>query len=73
MNFSNAAYELAELRVEQERDFAIITARAALKAQGAAECVSCEKPIGRARRLAMPSALRCVECQEFHEQEKLHR
>ncbi|MEC8917795.1 MAG: TraR/DksA C4-type zinc finger protein [Pseudomonadota bacterium] len=28
-------------------------------------CIDCEEPIPAARRLALPHARRCIECQEF--------
>jgi DnaK suppressor protein len=37
---------------------------------GSAECTDCGEPINPSRILAMPHAIRCVECQERHE--RLH-
>lgn len=37
--------------------------RNACASQGAAVCIECEEPIPAARRLANPSAVRCVGCQ----------
>lgn len=70
MNFgSNAAFELAEQRVEEEREAAIAAARAALCSAGTVECVDCGCSISLARRLVYPSATRCLECQEVAERE----
>jgi phage/conjugal plasmid C-4 type zinc finger TraR family protein len=74
MNFgSNSALELAELRAEQERDAAICAAMQAVETRGSPVCVDCEGVIPTERRQAAPFATRCIDCQMFHEQEKLHR
>lgn len=31
------------------------------------DCVDCEEEIPEARRKAMPGCLRCIDCQEIHE------
>lgn len=43
-------------RVEQSRT--------ALQGKGSAHCIDCDALIPLARRKAMPSAVRCVRCQE---------
>lgn len=63
MRSSNWDQELAELRVEQERDAGIARARKSLTAQGSLECVGCGEDIDQERREALPSARRCLECQ----------
>ena len=67
MNIGNFAREQGEERVERERDAAIERARASLKQAGADDCEDCGRPIGEARRKAMPSAVRCIRCQEAAE------
>lgn len=67
MNIGNFAHELAQLRTEQEREAEIRRARAALQADGAEFCEECGRPIGAARRQAIPSATRCISCQEIAE------
>lgn len=42
--------------------------RAALDVPGAKVCADCAEPIPEARRRALPSAIRCVNCQEWVEQ-----
>ena len=70
MNFaSNAAFDLAEQRIEEEREAAIAASRAALMANGTIECVDCGCTISIARKRVYPSARRCLECQEFTEKE----
>ncbi|TWD54467.1 TraR/DksA family transcriptional regulator [Agrobacterium vitis] len=61
--FSNSHFEQAEERVRQERDAALAEARADLKKAGASECVDCGHAIPERRRLAYPSATRCIDCQ----------
>ena len=70
MNIGNFARELGEERVERERDVAIARARSALRHPGADDCEDCGRPIGEARRQAMPSATRCIGCQEEAEGRK---
>ena len=41
--------------------------RAALDAPGADLCADCAEPIPAARRRALPSAFRCVNCQAYAE------
>lgn len=41
--------------------------RAALDQPGATLCADCGEPIPEDRRKALPSAIRCVGCQEFAE------
>lgn len=69
MNIGNFAHELAQLRTEQEREAEIRRARVALQAEGSEFCEVCGQPIGAARRRAMPSATRCITCQEIAEAE----
>ncbi len=70
MRIGNFDRELSEQRVEQEKEAAIAAARSALAGPGLIECEECGKPIGEARRRAMPSATRCVVCQTIHEREE---
>ncbi|WP_085025578.1 TraR/DksA C4-type zinc finger protein [Ensifer aridi] len=70
MRIGNFERELSEQRVEQEKETAIAAARSALSGLGKDECEDCGKPIGEARRRAMPSATRCVICQTIHEREQ---
>lgn len=62
-DLGNRAFELAAQRAEQERDAGVARSIAQLSAPGAEDCVDCSEPIGEARRLALPSAKRCVHCQ----------
>ena len=43
---------------------------AALDAPGNTLCADCHEPIPPERRLALPSAVRCVNCQAFAERVK---
>lgn len=70
MRIGNFDRELSEQRVEQEKEAAIAAARSALAGPGLVECEECGKPIGEARRRAMPSATRCILCQDVHEREQ---
>ncbi|MCD4663146.1 TraR/DksA C4-type zinc finger protein [Agrobacterium sp.] len=63
----NAAFDLAAERAEQERETKIAAARLALKGPGTMVCEDCPNDIPRERRIAMPSATRCIACQTRHE------
>ncbi|HAU74421.1 MAG TPA: molecular chaperone DnaK [Agrobacterium sp.] len=74
MNFGgNAALELAEKRAEEEREAAIAAASRSLRTLGTMECEDCGNGIARERRLALPSATRCIACQTRFEKEASRR
>jgi len=54
-----AVYNARNLRDQQQA--------AALDAPGADVCADCGEPIPAERREALPSAVRCVDCQEYNE------
>lgn len=60
-------YEQAEHTEQAMRDEGLSHIRAALQGAGCDECEDCDAPIAAARRTALPSATRCIECQEHHE------
>ena len=60
----------ANEQVQRHRDAAIAAARLkqqALMPSDATDCEDCEKPIGEKRKQYMPSATRCIPCQNEHE------
>lgn len=63
MKASNFDVELAERRVEEERQTMIDRARKGLADAGGDVCIDCGNKIPPARRQAMPSAKRCLGCQ----------
>jgi phage/conjugal plasmid C-4 type zinc finger TraR family protein len=65
--------ERAAHYVEAGNARTIAEARAALATSGTTECIDCGKPIEPKRRVAMPAARRCIECQSHIETEKYHR
>lgn len=46
---------------------AISAVRGRLMRAGSTACIDCDTAIPPARRAALPSATRCVDCQERHE------
>ncbi|MBP2301293.1 TraR/DksA C4-type zinc finger protein [Azospirillum picis] len=46
---------------------AVSVVRGRLTQVGSAACVDCDTAIPPARRVALPSATRCVDCQDRHE------
>lgn len=73
MNFGNSLFDAAEIVAEQERQAGIDAARLDLKTMGSPECEDCPQLISRERRLAMPSAIRCVDCQARFERRTKRR
>lgn len=72
MNFGgNAALDLAAERAEQEREAKIAAASAALRGPGTMECEDCGNDIARERRIALPSATRCIFCQTLLERTRV--
>lgn len=68
MNFDgNAAFDRAAELAELERDTMIAASSRALRGPGLAQCEDCPNDIPRERRLAMPSATRCIRCQTIFE------
>lgn len=68
MNFgSNAALDLAADRAEQEREATIAAASQSLRGPGTVQCEDCSNDIARERRIALPSATRCIFCQTLFE------
>jgi len=63
----NALFDLAEIRAEEEREAQIKRATASLKLEGNIECDDCGGEIAETRRRALPSARRCIHCQERFE------
>jgi len=64
--------DLADRAVEREQDFIDERLReqqiaAALDAPGKELCADCGEEIPEPRRRAMPSAIRCIECQAWIE------
>lgn len=69
MNFGgNAAFDIAAERAEQEREAAIAAAARSLRTPGTIQCEDCPNDIPRERRIALPSAIRCIQCQTRYEQ-----
>jgi len=59
--------EAACQMVDRERDDEIARIRAELTEEGEDFCIECDDPIGEARKAALPSAERCIHCQEQYE------
>jgi phage/conjugal plasmid C-4 type zinc finger TraR family protein len=61
--------EVAQARIEQERDASLKAVTKALREIGTAACIDCGATIPPARRCVYPSATRCLECQVIAERE----
>lgn len=76
MKGGNAAVELAEARVEAERDAGVQRIQAAIRAAidvTVSPFCDCGEPIPDARRQAMPRATRCIDCETFIERQSRRR
>jgi phage/conjugal plasmid C-4 type zinc finger TraR family protein len=73
MNFGNSVFDLAERRAEEEREAEIAAASRSLQAKGSFYCEDCPAEISSERRAAIPSAKRCIRCQQVHEDKKARR
>ena len=73
MRISNADIELAEQRVEQEKDRRVGRIRATLDVVGSPTCVACGDDIDPERIAALPSARRCITCEQRLERLKRRR
>ena len=62
--------EQASKLEQSQRDACIQTAHNAMTQPGQADCEGCGAPIPTQRRVAMPSAIRCVRCQQNFEFKK---
>lgn len=68
MQSSNRDLEAAEASERQQRVHQLARVREGLESEGEMECVDCGALINSARRMAMPSARRCIDCQRKSEQ-----
>ncbi|MDE1917652.1 MAG: TraR/DksA C4-type zinc finger protein [Sphingomonadales bacterium] len=67
MKVTEQMIEAAEAMVARERDCSIALIQAELAAEGEDVCVECDEPISAARKAALPSAERCIDCQKHYE------
>lgn len=66
--YGNDRYlEHAEAAEEAERERAISAIRGQMVLKGDEYCQDCGEPIDVARRMALPSATRCIACQTDYE------
>lgn len=66
----------ANEQAQRHRDAAIAAARLkqqSLTPSDATDCEDCDKPIGDKRKQVMPSATRCIACQNEHEAQERRR
>lgn len=66
----------ANEQAQRNLDAALEAARIksqAMTANDITDCIDCEKPIGKQRKQFMPSATRCIPCQNEHEAQERRR
>lgn len=67
MQVTDRMIEAAEAVVQRETDDEIARIRSELAETGEDFCIDCDEPIGAARKSALPSAERCIDCQQHFE------
>lgn len=67
MELSERAIETSGAFADAEREREIRRSQAQLDREGCGECEDCGEDIPAKRRKALPSARRCVGCQQAHE------
>lgn len=70
MEISERQLEAAEQLESDMRDREVARIRSAMVLKGDEYCQDCGDPIDVARRMAMPSATRCIDCQQLLERSK---
>lgn len=66
----------ANKQAQRNLDAALAAARLktqAMTANDITDCIDCEKPIGEQRKQFIPSATRCIPCQNEHEAQERRR
>lgn len=63
MDIGERAIERAQEFEQRQRDAAVARIQTSLTGLGEEICIGCGERIEEARRLALPSAKRCVDCQ----------
>lgn len=58
--------QASQLELDRRAD-ALAAARRSLEGTGQDDCTDCGELIPRARRLAVPGAVRCISCQQRYE------
>ena len=67
------AADRAQILETQEREAALKQQRLTeARGESAKECVECDEPIPKPRRLAIPGVQICVECAEVREHDRRH-
>lgn len=69
MNITERMMEAAEANVRRECEHGVARIRADLREEGEDYCMDCDDPISLERKAALPSAERCVDCQQRYERD----
>ena len=70
MDLGERGLERAEAFERLEKDSAVARIRHNLNGLGEEFCITCGERIEEARRMALPSARRCIDCQTALERKK---
>lgn len=55
----------ADIEIERGKDRELSRIKQALEDSGIIDCIDCGDEIPKARKLAVPSAKRCMDCEEL--------
>lgn len=67
MSDTSDIFDAATVREEIHREAAIANARAPVNRPGREDCEDCGEEIPLQRRIAVPWAIRCLDCEAVHE------
>lgn len=62
--------DLASIEIERSKKRALENNKKLLEDSGILNCIDCDIDLGL-RKQAMPSANRCIECQELHDNKRV--
>jgi phage/conjugal plasmid C-4 type zinc finger TraR family protein len=61
--------DLANIEIERERERALAKIKTTQQESGISNCLDCDIEIPKARKEAVPSAVRCIDCQSLRDLE----
>jgi len=61
--------DLANIEIERETKRALSKIKQLQRESGIIYCLDCDEEIGEARKKAVPSAVRCIDCQSLKDLE----
>jgi phage/conjugal plasmid C-4 type zinc finger TraR family protein len=63
--------DIANIEIERERERALSKNKQLLEENDILNCIECDIKIPEARKKAMPSAVKCIDCQELENNKRV--